>query len=537
MNQLPFSSINYGTCTLPEGRMVTKALLEGCIKGVGKFGRTSVFPCGIFQFSKEINGYPGTPNYDLFKLAIKSTVKRLYPNYANVEWSVNKAAIKYDRDVKTKYLNSLSDTDKLILKDFLARHTNIKDMLRLSISDEGAIVPVMESYPDEIMGTMGCRTYNGADINFGEVFEANIKKAISGEENEEAYINLWSAAQKDGRGNIVPETIILPTLAKECKDLNENVYKELSEKKRLDKSEVDSMSLIDRFMEYLDCEIENSKNSLIKRYKYICSQSPSSAAFMWDNKIMAGYVPEEGIVSAMKHGTLAIGQLGLAETLIILIGKDHTTEEGMELAKRIESLYAKRCKEYKNIFKLNFGVYYTPAENLSYTAMTKFKARFGKVPGVTTYPEGPDKGKDKTFFTNSIHVPVYHKVSVFDKVDIESKLTGYSSAGCITYVEFGDTAVNNERAVEQNVVYAMEHDIPYHAINVFSDTCNACGYQGVIPEGKPCPKCGETHDIDRLRRVTGYLTADYRKAFNKGKQDEADHRENHTDTLCNWKEL
>lgn len=364
----------------------------------------------------------------------------------------------------------------------------------------------------------------------------NIRKALSHEIDPEKYINLFSAAQKDGRGNIVPETIILPTLAMECKKLDENVFKELSEKKNRTKEDVESMSLVDRFMEYLDCEIENCKDALIHRFDYICSQPTESATFMWENKIMAGYIPEEGIRSAMKHGTLAIGQLGLAETLIILIGKDHTTDEGMELAKRIENLYAKRCKEYKNTLKLNFGVYYTPAENLSYTAMTGFKNRFGTVSGVTTYPEGNDKGKNKTFFTNSMHVPVYHKVSIFDKIDIESQLTGYSSAGCITYVEFQDTATNNERAAEQNVVYAMEHNIPYHAINVFSDTCNSCGYQGVIKEGKACPICGEKEKIDRLRRVTGYLTSDYRKAFNLGKQDESDHRENHTDTLCNWKE-
>ena len=129
-------------------------MLNGCIKGVGKFGRTSVFPCGIFQFSKEINGYKGTPNYDLFKLAIKSTVKRLYPNYANVEWSVNKSAIEYDRNVKTECLNALNDVERLILKKFLMHNETIKDLLRLTISDDGAIVPVSEEYPDETMGTI-----------------------------------------------------------------------------------------------------------------------------------------------------------------------------------------------------------------------------------------------------------------------------------------------------------------------------------------------------------------------------------------------
>lgn len=153
MNQLPFSSINYGTSTELEGREVTKALLEGCIKGVGKFGRTSIFPCGIFQFSKYINGYPGTPNYDLFKLAIKSTVKRLYPNYANVEWTVNKEAIEYDRTVKLDILKSLSDAEIGVLINFFKSNPKIMELLRLQIKDN-EIVPVMTEYPDETMGTI-----------------------------------------------------------------------------------------------------------------------------------------------------------------------------------------------------------------------------------------------------------------------------------------------------------------------------------------------------------------------------------------------
>lgn len=153
MNQLPFSSINYGTGVSPEARMVTRALLEGSLRGVGKFGRTSIFPCGIFQFSKDINGYPGTPNYDLFKLAIKSTVKRLYPNYANVEWSVNKAAIEYDRMVKLEILDLLDETQKAYLKAFFKDNPDIAKLLRVKIEDD-KVVPVPEAYPDEIMGTI-----------------------------------------------------------------------------------------------------------------------------------------------------------------------------------------------------------------------------------------------------------------------------------------------------------------------------------------------------------------------------------------------
>ena len=225
-------------------------------------------------------------------------------------------------------------------------------------------------------------------------------------------------------------------------------------------------------------------------------------------------MPEEGIRSALKHGTLAIGQIALAETLQILIGCDHTTDKGMELAKRIEQLFKDRCAEFKEEYKLNFGVYYTPAENLCHTAMKKFKAKYGEIPNVS----------DKEFFTNSMHVPVWHKMSPIQKIDIESQLTGYSSAGCITYIELDGAIKHNLKALETLVNYAMDKDIPYFAINVPNDTCLDCGYTDSL--GPECPECGGTN-IQRLRRVTGYLTGDYKTAFNKGKQQEVEMRIKH----------
>lgn len=426
-NQLPFSSINYGTCTLLEGRMVTKALLNASIKGVGKLHKTSIFPCGIFQCMKGVNRKPGDPNYDLFKLALKSTALRLYPNYANVDWSGNAG---YDpNDPKTYF------------------------------------------------STMGCRTANGWDINgFGQL--------------------------KDGRGNICPVTIIMPTLAMEAR----NSYPKGSGD--------DRSACIKTFFSILDQKIHEAKDMLIERFDWICSQSPDAAKFMYENNTMVGYIPEEGIRSALKHGTLALGQIGLAETLQILIGKDHTTPEGMELAKRIEQLFKDRCAEFKEKYKLNFGVYYTPAENLCYTSMQKFKAKYGEIPNVS----------DKEFFTNSIHVPVWKEIGYFEKIDIESQLTGYSSAGCITYVELDASCKYNLEALETLVNYAMDKDIPYFAINVPNDTCMKCGYTDQL--GDECPMCGGT-DIQRLRRVTGYLTGNYTTAFNKGKQQEVEMRVKH----------
>lgn len=416
--------------------MVIKALLDGSIKGVGKLHKTSIFPCGIFQLGKGINRKPEDPNYDLYQLALKSTAKRLYPNYANIDWSGNAG---YDPDDPNTYFS-----------------------------------------------TMGCRTANGWDVN-------------------------GMGQKKDGRGNICPVTIIMPTLAMIAKEKTNSLpaYKKLD-----DNNEEKIKENIRQFILLLDKKIYEAKDQLIERFNYICDQSPDSAKFMYENGVMAGYIPEEGIRSALKHGTLAIGQIGLAETLQILIGKDHTTSEGMELAKKIEELFKKRCAEFKEEYSLNFGVYMTPAENLCYTAMQKFKAKYGEIPNVS----------DKEFFTNSIHVPVWKEMSPFEKIDIESQLTGYSSAGCITYVEFDSSALQNLDALQATVDYAMDHDIPYFAINVPNDTCLDCGYSGVI--GNNCPQCGGSK-IQYLRRVTGYLTGNYKTAFNKGKQQEVEMRVKH----------
>ncbi|MFR5853111.1 MAG: anaerobic ribonucleoside-triphosphate reductase [Lachnospiraceae bacterium] len=434
-NQLPFTSINFGTCTLPEGRMVIRALLTGSIAGVGKLHRTPIFPCSIFQCKAGVNRRPGDPNYDLFLLALESTAKRLYPNYANCDWSGNAG---YDPNDPRTYFS-----------------------------------------------TMGCRTANGWDINgFGQL--------------------------KDGRGNICPVTIILPTLAAEVKQ-------KLKPQWPQDTTvwlDGDVERIVQEFMELLDQKIHEAKEQLLERFEYICRQSPASARFMYENHIMAGYNPEEGIRSALKHGTLAIGQLGLAEALQILIGADHTTPEGMELAKRIEGLFRQRCDEFKQKYHLNFGVYYSPAENLCFTAMKQFQKKYGSIPNVS----------DHDFFTNSMHVPVWKSIDIFEKIDIESQLTGYSNAGCITYVELPSSVQHNIPALETIVNYAMDKDIPYFAINVPNDTCLDCGFTGEF--NNSCPACGSRH-IQQLRRVTGYLSGDYKTAFNKGKQEETEMRVKH----------
>ena len=384
---------------------------------------------------KGVNRKQGDPNYDLFRLALKATSLRLYPNYANCDWSGNEG---YDKNDPRTYFS-----------------------------------------------TMGCRTANGWDINgYGQL--------------------------KDGRGNICPVTIIMPTLAMEAKEQIDEEYKADI---KYNPFGIPDESYIDAFMKILDKKIHEAKDMLLERFEYICSQNPKSAKFMYENGVMAGYDGKD-IRSALKHGTLAIGQLGLAETLQILIGEDHTTDKGLALAKRIEQLFKDRCAEFKEQYKLNFGVYFSPAENLCYTSMQKFKDKYGVIPNVS----------DKDFFTNSMHVPVWVHLSPFEKIDIESQLTGYSSAGCITYIELDSSVKNNIDALETIVNYAMDKDVPYFAINVPNDMCTDCGYTDEIND--KCPMCG-CKKIRRLRRVTGYLTGDYTEAFNKGKQQEVEMRVKH----------
>jgi len=505
-NQLPFTSINYGTCPLEEGRMVTKALLDVSIEGLGKYHKTSIFPCGIFQYKKGVNDKPGTPNYDLKRLALKSTAMRLYPNYANCDWSNQVAWFKKDRDDKQNYIDSLSDNDKEKLARLLKMYPKYQDIFDI---DEDLKVTYNER-PCELFSTMGCRTVNGLDVNFMGEYKRSIK-AFLDERFEDINTTYVSAAQKDGRGNIAPATIILPTIAMMAKESESN-------------------DVVEEFFKILEQKMEETKDGLIERFRWIASQSPKSATFMYENGTMEGYHEDEGIVSALKHGTLTIGQLGISETCYILIGEDQLSPKGMELAKRIEKLYWDKCAEYKNKYSLNFGVYYTPAESLCYTAMKKFRDKYGEIENVTYFINDSGEKEYKEYFTNSTHVPVYEKVSPFEKIDIESQLSGLSSAGCITYIETTHDIIHNIDALETILDYAMEKDIPYQAFNVPSDECRVCHYQGYIP-GK-CPKCGaDANQIDRLRRVTGYLTGNYTTAFNEGKQDEVRDRVIHKKTF------
>lgn len=699
-DQLPFSSINFGKNTSLEGKLLNESFYRASILGIGKFGRTSIFPCQIFQYDKDVNGKEGTPNYEFYQKALNSTVRRLYPNYANSNWSVQKEGIKKDRALKREVLRSLDQSIYSSLVNLFTKHPEVGDKINIAVENHQLVV-TEKVRPEEDFSTMGavrgdetvsikfenrefidisienaiklldaythsvkwnenptkvvgytrfkdiskfncfvksqdtwvkilkiesndytvnlknyevtidkegtkqtfymtedhplhtnegrirardlhkglfvfdaktgiaypiisvkqdptlydtfdfttendmfdlsgivshnCRTNNGYDVNFTEdYFKDLLMKIFETGDIPDNY--LCSAIQRDGRGNIAPQTIILPTVAMLAKKKSKN----------------DPSTIIEVFMKLLDKYTEDTKDALLERFEWIASQSPQSAKFMYQNNTMKGYVPEEGIRSALKHGTLAIGQLGLAECLQILVGCDHTEEKGMNLAIQIESFFKQKCDEYKEKYHLNFGVYFTPSENLCHTAYEKFVAKYGLIENVTAYrDEKTGKLVRRGYFTNSMHVPVWKKLSPFEKIDIESKLTGFSSAGCITYIELDENARHNVKAVQQIVDYAMTKDIPYFAINIPIDTCMHCGYQGVI-EGDVCPNCGakefeEEKDaqgnvisrvlsgmIERLRRVTGYLTGSFLQYFNAGKQQEVKDRYKHSSSLQQW---
>lgn len=326
--------------------------------------------------------------------------------------------------------------------------------------------------PDTYNCTMGCRT------------------AMSYDRHGFGY-------SKVGRGNVSPVTINLPKIGlKHGIVLNERTTPDL-----------------DGFWKELDEVLSIVEKALVSRYKHISSQNPNAAPFMYKNNTIRGF-DGENISSAMRHGSQAVGILGIAEMCQALFGKNHLDEEVHNFVTKIAKHISAFCKDASDRNDLNFGLYYTPAESCCYTICKRTRDEFGIIPNIT----------DKDFFTNSIHVPVWEKVDIFKKIDTEAPLCKYGTSGCITYTEFESKIMDNPEAVEQIINYAMENDVPYFAINFPIDTCLGCGFSDDIDD--ECPICHNTH-IEHLARVTGYLTTDV-SHFNRGKQEEVKYRYKHT---------
>lgn len=337
--------------------------------------------------------------------------------------------------------------------------------------------------PDTWLTAMGCRTQMGKD-----------------------RFNTEQPYNRVGRGNLAPATIIPVAIG-----IKHGICQGKREKPDLDGFRRD--------FEYL---LKKCEESLLIRANLMFKQKMKSAFEMYANpawKCDYEYDENASVYEVLKHGTLAVGQLGWAETLVALFGAHHGESEEakqflLEMTKRVNEF----CVEASDRNNLNFAAYYTPAENLCYTAMNKLLKRFGQIRGVT----------DHEFLTNSIHIPVFYDIDVFDKVKEEGNFASLATGGNICYVEFDATAVHNLEAVEQVVDFAMEQNIPYFAFNFPLDECTVCGHTGEIP-AEGCPECGASDAaINRLRRVTGYITSDYRRAFNAGKQAEVHRRTKHT---------
>ena len=424
-SQVPFTSINLGRDTSTEGRLVTKWIMEASIDGIGEHHLTSIFPISIFQYKNGVNAKVGDKNYDMKQLALKSMSKRIYPNWANGNWS--------------------------------QAHED-------------------ENNPDTFFSTMGCRTLVGYD------------------RHGLGYI-------RQGRGNNVPNTIILPKLGIEygiC----------LGKREKAD---------LDGFWSAFEDALRICEKGLLERYEIIKKQSPKSAPFMYQNNTIKGAREcNETVENAVKHNTLAMGYIGIAEMCQALFGKNHAQDEkihafALSVVKRINE-YALEASERNN---LNFSCYATPSEGLCRTALMALRKQYGVIENVTSHE----------FLTNSHHVPVWEKVSIYDKLRLEAPFCKYPTGGCITYIELESTFVKNTKAVEDIINYAFDVlDIPYLAFNFPIDSCLDCGYQGEFNDC--CPECG-SQNIQQLRRVTGYLTTDYRN-FNAGKQAEVQERVKHS---------
>ena len=329
--------------------------------------------------------------------------------------------------------------------------------------------------PDTFYATMGCRT------------------AIGYDRHSKTY-------KRVGRGNLVPNTMILPKLGIEygiC---------------RGERTEPDLNGFWSAFEDLLMlCE-----QGLLERFDIMVNQPPEAAPFMYQNgTMMDAQKCRMSNYEALKHGTLAMGYIGIAEMCTALFGKNHAEDPevhkfALSVVQRINE-YAKDASERHD---LNFSCYATPAEGLCHTAAKALRKQYGIIPGVT----------DREFLTNSHHVPVWQQIGIFEKLEIEAPFCKYPTGGCITYVELDSGCVNNVKAIEQIIDYAFKVlDIPYLAFNFPIDSCLECGYQGEFND--LCPEC-LSKNIQQLRRVTGYLTTDYRH-FNNGKQAEVEARVRH----------
>ena len=421
--QTPFSSINYGMDTSPEARMVMRNLLLATESGLGN-GETPIFPIQIFRVKEGVSYNPGDPNYDLFRLAIRVSAKRLFPNFSFVDAPFN---LKY-------YKPGHHETE---------------------------------------IAYMGCRTRV-----IGNVYDPTREVC-------------------NRRGNLSFTSINLPRIAIESKGDVELFFKTLDER-------------MDLVFEQLDERFEIQARKKVRNYPFLMGEG------VWMDSEKLGW--DDEVREVLKHGTLSVGFIGLAETLVALIGEHHgQSERAQKLGLKIIGHMRERCDARSEEKKLNYTLLATPAEGLSGRFVKIDQKRYGRIPGVT----------DREYYTNSFHIPVYYPISAFDKIKLEAPYHALTNAGHISYIEMDGDPTKNLDAFEA-VVRAM-HDagIGYGSINHPVDRDPICGYNGII--GDSCPKCGRQEEevhFERIRRITGYLVGTLDR-FNNGKRAEEHDRVKH----------
>ncbi len=421
--QVPFSSINYGMDTSPEARMVMKNLLLSTEAGLGN-GETPIFPIQIFRVKEGVNYNPGEPNYDLFKLAMRCSAKRLFPNFSFQDAPFN---LQYYK----------------------------------------------EGHPETEIAYMGCRTRVMANVYDPD-------KQIS-----------------NGRGNLSFTTINLPRLAIKANRNIEQFFEGLDR-------------MIDLCIDQLFERFEIQARKRVRNFPFLMGQGVwlDSDKLDWNDEVR----------EVLKHGTLSIGFIGLAETLKALVGAHHGESElARNLGLEIITYMRRRCDEASQRTGMNVTLLATPAEGLSGRFVKIDRKMFGEIPGVT----------DREYYTNSFHVPVYYNISAVEKIKIEAPYHALTNAGHISYVELDGDTTQNLEAFEKIVRVMKESGIGYGSINHPVDRDPVCGYNGII--GDTCPNCGrseENHPFERIRRITGYLVGTLDR-FNNAKRAEEHDRVKH----------
>lgn len=421
--QTPFSSINYGMDTSPEGRMVMKNILLTTEEGLGN-GETPIFPIQIFRVKEGVNYNPGDPNYDLFQLAIRCSAKRLFPNFSFLDAPFN---LQYYKP----------------------------------------------GHPETEIAYMGCRTRvigNGYDP---------------------------SREICNGRGNLSFTSINLPRLAIKAKgDLNQ-------------------------FFESLDRMMDLCVDQLLERFEIQCRKRVKNFPFLMGQGVWLDSEKLEWndeVREVLKHGTLSVGFIGLAETLKCLIGEHHgESEKAQILGLEIVGHMRKRMEDESAKRGLNFSLLATPAEGLSGRFVRMDRARYGSIPGIT----------DRDYYTNSFHVPVYYPISAYEKIRLEAPYHALTNAGHISYIEMDGDPTENLEAFEKVIRCMKENGIGYGSVNHPVDRDPVCGFSGII--GDQCPGCGRKEEdvpFERIRRITGYLVGTLDR-FNNGKRAEERDRVKH----------